>query len=95
MNILIDVSNTLKECREIKSVSLGQLASKSGLSKSYLSKIENGKRDPSITTLNNLCECLGIPISIFVLLAEEDTESELTMQLKNIAREAISSDALV
>lgn len=90
---MLSIGNTLKECRELKGISLGQLSKDSGVNKSYLSKIENDKRDPSLNSLNSLCEAIGIPLSIFILLAEDTTDdnfSELTDLLKITARKAIS-----
>lgn len=90
---MLSIGNTLKECRELKGISLGQLAKDSGINKSYLSKIENDKRAPSLTSLNSVCEAIGIPLSIFILLAESpknDDFSELTEILKTTARKAIS-----
>jgi len=89
------VGETLKECRELKGISLGQLANESGLNKSFLSKIENNKRDPSLTSLSTVCEAIGIPLSIFILLAERienDDFSEISELLKITARKAISDN---
>lgn len=89
---MLSIGTTLKECRELKGVSLGQLAKSSGVNKSYLSKIENDKRDPSLNSLNSICEAIGIPLSIFILLAEKtgnDSFSEISDLLKSTARNII------
>lgn len=40
-------------------LSAADLARKVGISRSHLSEIESGKKNPSISTLNKLCEALG------------------------------------
>ena len=46
--------------RKIKKLSLGELAKKTGLSKSYLSEIENGKKLCSLQTLYKIGNSLNI-----------------------------------
>ncbi|MDQ9093085.1 helix-turn-helix transcriptional regulator [Pseudoalteromonas haloplanktis] len=90
---MLSIGNAVKECRELKGLSLGQLSELSGVDKSYLSKIENNKRDPSMSSLMSICKGIGIPLSILILLAEEtklDRFSNLTDLLKNTARDVIS-----
>jgi transcriptional regulator with XRE-family HTH domain len=89
---MLSIGATLKECRELKGVSLGQLAKSSGVNKSYLSKIENDKRDPSLSSLSSICEAIDVPLSIFILLAEKtanDSFAEVTELLKSTARNVI------
>ena len=89
---MLSIGTTLKECRGLKGISLGQLAKSSGVNKSYLSKIENDKRDPSLNSLNSICEAINVPLSIFILLAENtanDSFSEITELLKSTARSVI------
>ena len=55
-------------------------------------KIENDKRDPSLNSLNSICEAINVPLSIFILLAENtanDSFSEITELLKSTARSVI------
>ena len=47
----------LKEARG--SVSLNELARLTGLSPQFLSRIENGKANPSLETLDKICQGLG------------------------------------
>lgn len=39
--------------------SLNELARKTGLSPQFLSRVENGKANPSLETLTKLCKALG------------------------------------
>lgn len=51
----------LKSIREAKNISIRQLALMSGVSKSQISGIENGKTMPTIKTLCMLAEALKVP----------------------------------
>lgn len=80
----------LREIRQSKGLSLTDLASATGTSKSYLSKVETNKRDPSFNTVSSICLALNVPLSIVILLAEkpEDDEfKEMTQMLQGVARE--------
>jgi transcriptional regulator with XRE-family HTH domain len=59
----------IKEKRIEKGLSLEALASKTVLSKGYLSKIENGTSLPPISTLHRICEALAVDLTY--LFSEE------------------------
>jgi transcriptional regulator with XRE-family HTH domain len=89
------IGKTLREIRSVKGLSLSQLADKSGTTKSYLSKIENEKREATISTIRSVCKALGVPLNIFILLSEDieqDEFFELNSMLKNLARKYVISD---
>lgn len=58
-----DIAATIKELRSARSMTLDQLASASGISKSMLSQIERNKTNPTVGTLWNLTQALGIEIA--------------------------------
>lgn len=45
----------------------GQLARKSGVSTSAMSKIENGRISATISSLKNVAEALGVPINLLFM----------------------------
>lgn len=53
-----------------------QLAELAGLSTSYLSQIERGKRDPNLSIIKKIAEALNIPFSILMFLAADKEELE-------------------
>jgi transcriptional regulator with XRE-family HTH domain len=61
----VDVGERLRELRSERGLSLRALAELSGLNVNTLSMIENGKTSPSVSTLQQLSNALGIPISAF------------------------------
>lgn len=62
---LIDVGQRLRELRAERSLSIRDLAKKSGLNVNTLSMIENGKNTPSLETLQLLAFTLDMPITAF------------------------------
>ena len=52
----------IKELRTKRGLTIDQLASMSGLSRGFISLLENGKRDPSADTLGQLSDALGVPL---------------------------------
>jgi transcriptional regulator with XRE-family HTH domain len=52
--------NVLKELRTEKKLSQEKLAEKSDLHKNYISLLETGQRQPTITTVFSLAKALGI-----------------------------------
>ncbi len=48
-----------------------ELAKKVGLSISYISLIEQGKRDPPMSTVEEMADALGVPVSLLTFLAAE------------------------
>lgn len=72
----MNISKALKLCRNQKGLTKTVLAKKANLSISYLSLLEQGKRDPNLSTINDLCIALDIPVSIFMFLASDVNELE-------------------
>lgn len=59
----------LREARRARGWSLAQLATAAGIGKGTLSEIENGHRNPTLSTLYALANALRVPLS--TLLAEQ------------------------
>lgn len=57
---IIDGTHPIRAWREYKNMRINELAKKIGISGSYLSQIENGKRNPTIETLKNIASALDI-----------------------------------
>jgi transcriptional regulator with XRE-family HTH domain len=60
-----DVIKALKKLRSEKGYSLNTLAKRSGLSKGYLSKIENAVNVPTITTMHRIAKALEVDLTYF------------------------------
>lgn len=64
----------VREYRQAQALSVAELASRVGLSKAMLSKIENAQTSCSLTTLDRLAHGLGVPVT--ALFRGVDTERE-------------------
>jgi transcriptional regulator with XRE-family HTH domain len=57
------MGKTLKTLRTKKKLSQAALAQRAGLSREYINKIEAGRYDPPLSTLNTLAKALGVPVT--------------------------------
>lgn len=65
------IGKTIKMCRTLKNMNQNKLAERAKISDSYLSLIEQDKRDPNLSVIENIADALDIPISILIFLAAE------------------------
>ena len=71
-NQSIDVGARLRMLRAGAGLSIRALAEMSGLNVNTLSLIENGKTSPSVSTLQQLAQGLGVPVTEFFQTVEGD-----------------------
>lgn len=64
--------------RMVARMSQGELANASQLTNGYLSDVERGKVNISITNLNQIAEALGVPLSV-LLDCDTDVDKEQTL----------------
>ena len=60
---LIQLAQRIRTARTDRQLTLGQLAERTGLTKSVLSKFENFRVTPSLGALGNIAEALGVTMS--------------------------------
>ena len=81
--------------RNIAQLSQGELAKAAQLTNGYLSDVERGKVNISITNLNQIAESLGIPLSVLLdFESDADRDEKLQMihkELQNMPGEALDS----
>jgi transcriptional regulator with XRE-family HTH domain len=70
------ISKNIKRYRLIKGLSLNQLAHLCGLTKGYVSKIENSEKAPPFSTLIKIATALGVDVGL--LMAEDNDMPEDT-----------------
>lgn len=75
MELLHAFGNTLKHFRKEKSWSQEKLADHSGLDRTYISLLERGHRNPTLSTLFSLANCLGYQPSQLIKEIENVMES--------------------
>ena len=60
------IGENIKQLRVSRKWSQQKLADEIGLSRNYISELENNKRNLSIMTLKNLAKKLGVPIGLII-----------------------------
>lgn len=73
----MDIGKKLKELRLQNDLTLGDLASRSELTKGFLSQVERNLTTPSIATLEDILEALGSSLSEFF---REEEEKQVVFQ---------------
>ncbi|MEN2767402.1 helix-turn-helix domain-containing protein [Ornithinibacillus xuwenensis] len=86
---LENIGKKVKEMRLRKKLTQQQVADASGVSKSMLSKIENGQTASAIATLSKISETLEVPLS---WLLDERMEQDLVLLPKDSRRARIGDE---
>ena len=60
---LLELGERIRDLRARHDWTFEELAKRAGLSKSYLSRLEEGERQPSIAALLSLAQAFGLPLS--------------------------------
>lgn len=68
------IGRAVRALREQKKLTLEQLAPNAGITYQYLSGLENGRENFTISVLQRLSEALGFPLKSLVALAYESTD---------------------
>lgn len=63
---MLDGENPILVWREYRGLSAKELAEKAGITQAYLSQIETGKRDGTISTIKKIAEALKVTIDELV-----------------------------
>lgn len=67
----MNIGNAIKELRKQKGFKQNNFAEMCGLSQSYLSLIEKGKKEPTLGLLKQISSALSMPLPILVFLSLE------------------------
>lgn len=81
--INLDIGSSIRYNRNLKQLSLDELSKSSGLSKTFLSQIENNKKTPTIDTLIKIANALNIKIYQLIGEKEEEYSEELKKLINN------------
>ena len=80
-NTIKNLGRRIKQIRIKKGLTQESLAARSGLTKSYISLLEAGKKIPAISTLSGIAVALGMTIGDF--FESEDDSSGVAVVRKN------------
>ena len=70
------IGDVLRDLRNIYGYKAKDLSSKLNISPSYLSEIENNKKEPSLTILRKYSDIYGLKPSVLLTLAESAEEAQ-------------------
>lgn len=87
-----DIGSNIRQIRKSKKLTLDELAGKSGISKGYLSKVENSDKSPPVSTLINIAKGLGVTISD---LFGESRETKSFSVVKKNERQVMARDGTI
>lgn len=65
----MNIGNAIKELRNRKGLKQTEFAKKCGLSQSYLSSIEKGRKEPTLNILKQIANALSIPMPVLVFFS--------------------------
>lgn len=77
----MNIAERITKLREAKGLSVNKLANIAGLSQSFVRQIELGEKNPTIDSLNLICEALDITLSNFFSEEPLPIRAELIMKL--------------
>ena len=79
----MNLGKAIKLCRIQFDLTQSDLATRAGISVSYLSLLEQGKRDPTFSTIEGIANSLNVPPVILIFLATDEREVfELSPELR-------------
>lgn len=67
----MDIGAAIRDIRKRKNYTIAQLCEGTGLSKGFMSHVENNKTMPSIPTLETIANFLNVPLSYLLLEKEQ------------------------
>lgn len=93
----MNVGRAIKLCRNMRELSQQELADKAGLALSYISLIENNKREPTISTINRIAAAVDVQIGCFFYLILDKSEldelgSDLSSMIAAATLDAIKQE---
>lgn len=86
------LSQALKNIRKINSMTQEELADKLNITRSYLSEIETGSKEPGLILLRKYSETFEIPLSHLFLFSESiDNTNSLSSKFQSFTSKKILS----
>ncbi len=70
----MNLGNSIRQLREERNIKQHELATKAGITQTYLSQIENNQKRPSQSALDRISEALDVPTPILYFLAMEEND---------------------
>ena len=61
----MDIGEKLRQLRQVRGLTQEEMADRCELSKGFISQVERNLASPSIATLTDMLECLGVTLADF------------------------------
>ena len=81
-DIIVQITNRLKDIRKEKNITLQELADAAGVTKGMLSQVENNRSIPSLTVFLNIVKSLNVDINDFFTNFNTNQESKVIFKKK-------------
>jgi len=78
------IGETIRQIRNRKRITISELCEATGLSKGFISQVENGKTSPSISTLQTIADFLNVPLP-YLLLEPQNRMHVVKQQQRHIS----------
>lgn len=88
----MNLGDSIRKIRQAKGLSQGEMQKRTGILRSYLSRVENGHTVPSLATLQRLAAAMGVALADFFVgeagasappAVPGDSASEYLVELKS------------
>ncbi|MHB1023470.1 MAG: helix-turn-helix domain-containing protein [Acidobacteriaceae bacterium] len=79
----LQVAQAVRDLRRMRNLSQRQLAGRMNVPRTYISKIENGKATPTLSSMQRLATALQVEVSTLLRDARSRQQDELAMMLDN------------
>lgn len=80
----MDIGSIISSLRKKEGINQAKLAKMSGISQTYLSQIENNKKEPHLSSLKKISEALEVPLPVLLFLSMD--EKDIPDKKKNAFR---------
>jgi transcriptional regulator with XRE-family HTH domain len=70
----MNLAKAVRTARAARGLSQKQLADLANLDPSYVSLLEAGKRNPSISIVESIAKAMGVPVAVLMLFGAEDAD---------------------
>lgn len=80
-----EIGQNIRSIRELRGMTLEELAKRTGFTKGYLSRLENSKKAPPVATLLNIAKALDVRISDIFGETEEQTSISIVRKNERLA----------
>lgn len=70
----MNIGGAIESVRKKKNIKQNELAKKVSITQSYLSLLENNKKDPTVSTLKEIAAALDTPLPVLFFLALDEKD---------------------